>query len=251
MKSVQMREISSNTRISSTDKVSPADRSPLLLTQAGSPQPQVIQSIIRPGQDSGQSTCRAGRRSDDPVVNIIAAPFLGENGEAQDDLSDRNQDTDDDEYDDDPCDRAHLGVGNRVREDLGKVQEDAASLVEHLGARVDLEVVADGDVQGMQRGLCVPEEVGHIENIRRCKKTKELEYRRSTVRTSGNGGSFYVHRFISTRLLNRRPRILTISVLVILSWPVKASRFGTSWASVSVSDMRSSKKHSFVLCAMA
>jgi len=38
----------------------------------------------------------------------------------------------------------HLMIGDRVREDLGQVQKDAASLVQDLDAGFDLEIFSDG-----------------------------------------------------------------------------------------------------------
>ncbi len=35
-------------------------------------------------------------------------------------------------------------IGDRVREDLGQVQKDAASLVQDLDAGFDLEIFSDG-----------------------------------------------------------------------------------------------------------
>lgn len=88
-----------------------------------------------------------------------------EHGEAQHDLGDSDEDADDDEDDDDPGDGAHFGVGDGVGEDLGEVEEHAAPLVEHLDARVDLQVLPDGGVQGVEGGLRVPEEVGDVKDI--------------------------------------------------------------------------------------
>lgn len=90
-----------------------------------------------------------------------------EEGEAEADLCDGHEDAEDDEDDDDPRDCAHLGVVDGVGEDLGQVEEDAASLVEDLDPGVDLEILSDGLVQRVESRLRVPEEIGDVENIRR------------------------------------------------------------------------------------
>lgn len=59
----------------------------------------------------------------------------------------------------------HFVIGDRVGQHLGEVEEHAAPLVEDLDARLDLEVLAHGDVQRVQRGLALPEEVGDVEDI--------------------------------------------------------------------------------------
>ncbi|KAF7545351.1 hypothetical protein G7046_g9584 [Stylonectria norvegica] len=104
-----------------------------------------------------------GASQDFEIAKCFAG--LAEHAEADGDFGDGDEDADDDENDDDPGDVAHLGVGDGVGEDLGEVEEDAAALVEDLDAGVYLEVFADGSVEGMQRGLRVPEEVGYIKDI--------------------------------------------------------------------------------------
>jgi hypothetical protein len=100
------------------------------------------------------------------VVGAVALPLAAiEHGEAQADLGDGDEDADDDEDDDDPGDRAHLGIVDRVGQNLGEVEEDAAALIEDLDAWVDFEVFADGDVEGVQGRLRVPEEVRHVQDI--------------------------------------------------------------------------------------
>jgi len=43
----------------------------------------------------------------------------------------------------------HFPVGDGIAKNLGQVEEDAASLVKDLDARLDLEVFAHGGVEGM------------------------------------------------------------------------------------------------------
>lgn len=64
-------------------------------------------------------------------------------------------------------------------------------------------------------------------------------------------GDERLHRFTSTLLMKRRPRMRTTSSLPIPRVPVSASRLGTYCASFMTAAIRSSKKLSFVLCAMA
>lgn len=103
-----------------------------------------------------------GGAADDGLAGLLAAL---EHGEAQADLGDGDEDADEDEDDDDPGNGAHLGVGDRVGQDLGQVEEDAAALVEDLDARVDFEVFADGGVERVEGWFRVPEEVGDVENV--------------------------------------------------------------------------------------
>lgn len=91
--------------------------------------------------------------------------MFGEDGEADADLGDGDDNADGDEDDDDPGEVVHLVVGDGVGEDGSEVEKVAAALVEDLGAGVDFEVVADGVVEGVERGLGVPEEVGDIEDV--------------------------------------------------------------------------------------
>lgn len=59
-------------------------------------------------------------------------------------------------------------MGDRVREDFRQIEEDAATLVEGLHARLDLKVLADSEVKGVKRGFRVPEEVGDVEHVGCC-----------------------------------------------------------------------------------
>lgn len=90
---------------------------------------------------------------------------LAKHAKADADFCDGDEDANHDENDDDPCDCAHLCVGDRVGEDLGQVEKDAATLVEDLDARVDLEIFADGGVEGVEGWFRLPEEVGDVENV--------------------------------------------------------------------------------------
>lgn len=51
---------------------------------------------------------------------------------------------------------------------------------------VDLEVLADGGVEGVQRGLRVPEELGDVENVGRCAVLVVTDLRGKTAQ--GNRG---------------------------------------------------------------
>ena len=98
-----------------------------------------------------------------PLLLVILA--LLEHGEAQGYLSNRNKNTDNNEDNDDPSDGAHLGVSDRVGQNLGKVEEDTAAFVQDLDAGVYLEVFADGGIERVECRFRVPEEVRNIENI--------------------------------------------------------------------------------------
>jgi hypothetical protein len=96
---------------------------------------------------------------------LLLAVITGKDSEAQDDLETGDADTDDDEEDDDPGDARHFLVVDAVGEDFAQVEEDLASFVEHLNARLDFEVFAHGRVQWVQRGFRVPEETGRVEHV--------------------------------------------------------------------------------------
>jgi hypothetical protein len=80
-------------------------------------------------------------------------------------FSNSNSDTDNDEYDDDPCYGTHFCVRDGIGQDFGEVEKDAAALVEDFGAGFYFEVFADGVVERMEGGFGVPEEVGDIEDV--------------------------------------------------------------------------------------
>lgn len=88
-----------------------------------------------------------------------------QDAETKADFGDGDDDGDDDEYNDDPGDGGHLGVGDGVGQDLGKVQEDAASFVEDLDSWVDLEVVANRGVERSQGRFRFPEKVGYGKDV--------------------------------------------------------------------------------------
>jgi hypothetical protein len=96
---------------------------------------------------------------------LLLAVITGKDSEAQDDLETGDADTDDDEEDDDPGDARHFLVVDAVGENFAQVEEDLASFVEHLNARLDFEVFAHGRVQWVQRGFRVPEETGRVEHV--------------------------------------------------------------------------------------
>lgn len=101
-----------------------------------------------------------------PANHRIVTRFaLLQHHEPQQDLRARDSNADDDEEDDDPCDDRHLGVGDAVAEDLSELEEDAAALVEDFDARRDFHVFPESDVQGVQSGFRVPEEVGNVEDV--------------------------------------------------------------------------------------
>lgn len=85
--------------------------------------------------------------------------------EAQSDFCDGDGDTDYDEHDDDPCDGCHLGVCYTITEDLGEFEEDTAALIEHFDARCDFHVLSKGDVEGVEGGFGIPEEIGDVEDV--------------------------------------------------------------------------------------
>jgi hypothetical protein len=58
-----------------------------------------------------------------------------------------------------------FAICDGVREDLGEVEEDAASFVQDLDPGLDFEVFADGDVEWVERWFAFPEEVGDIEDV--------------------------------------------------------------------------------------
>lgn len=72
--------------------------------------------------------------------------FILENCKAKNDFGDGDEDTDDDENNDNPVHRRHLRIGDAVAENFGKVEEDAAALIEHLDPWRDFEVLADSAV---------------------------------------------------------------------------------------------------------
>lgn len=76
-----------------------------------------------------------------------------QDGKPQNNLQTSDADGHDDQEDDDPGDAGHFLVADAVGQDLAEVEEDLATLVEHLDARFDLEVLADGRVQGVQGGF--------------------------------------------------------------------------------------------------
>lgn len=87
-------------------------------------------------------------RYDNCWINTSALR-LAEHAETDGDFCNGNHDTNDNQDNDDPSDVAHLCVGNGVGQYLGKIEEDAASLVENFDAWVDLKVLADGGVKWM------------------------------------------------------------------------------------------------------
>lgn len=62
----------------------------------------------------------------------------------------------------------HFVIGNGIGEDLGEVEKDATALVEDLDAGFDLEVLADAEVERVESGFAVPEEIGDVEHVGRC-----------------------------------------------------------------------------------
>jgi hypothetical protein len=81
-------------------------------------------------------------------------------------LTDCDTDTNNNQDNDDPRDGTHLRIGNGVGKNLSEVEKDAAALVEDLDAGGYLEVFADREVEGVERGFGVPEEVGDVEDVR-------------------------------------------------------------------------------------
>lgn len=157
-------------------KVAPAQRAlPLVrLAQQPAPSPDLLDAHIPAPQLKRQPVERAlvlrhpqadGATRENGGGRLALTLVPCEHAEAQADLGDGDDNGDGDEDDDDPGDVAHLRVRDGVGEDLGQVEEDAASLVEDLDAWVDLEVLADGDIEGVQGWLRVPEEVGDVEDV--------------------------------------------------------------------------------------
>ena len=154
---------------------SPTNNGPLPLIQRSTPRLQLLQrkDIHIPRRTTSTSKTprhRVRRRVGQPSPahgQVAALPGAGEHAEAEQHLGDGDEDADGDEDDDDPGDGAHLGVGDAVAEDLGEVEEDAAPLVEYADAPVDLEVLAHGDVEGVQGRFRFPEEIGDVEYIGR------------------------------------------------------------------------------------
>lgn len=84
----------------------------------------------------------------DQIIPLTLS-FL-QQAEPQPNFSDCHSNTDNDEYNNDPGNRAHFGVCNAVTENLRQLQEDPASFIKHLDARADLEVLAGGEVERVQ-----------------------------------------------------------------------------------------------------
>jgi hypothetical protein len=95
-----------------------------------------------------------------------------QNSKAQNNLQTSNADRHDDQEDDNPRNARHFLIADAVRQYLAEVEEDLAALVEDLDAGFDLEVLADGGVQGVQGGFRVPEEGWVVEEVGRCEKTQ-------------------------------------------------------------------------------
>jgi hypothetical protein len=88
-----------------------------------------------------------------------------QNRKPENDLQTRNTNGHNNQEDDDPGDASHFLVADAVAQNLAKVEEDLAALVEDLDAWLDLEVFADGGVEGVQGGLRVPEEGRVVEEV--------------------------------------------------------------------------------------
>lgn len=98
--------------------------------------------------------------------------LLTQNPESQHHLTYSDEDGNNNQDNDDPRDVTHLGVGDVIGQDLGKVEEDATSFVENLGTTIDLEVFPDSVIERFERGFRVPEETWYVENVgcyRTCK----------------------------------------------------------------------------------
>lgn len=99
---------------------------------------------------------------------LAFATACSQDAKAKDDFGGSHQDTEDNQYDDDPCDACHLDVCNLVGEDLGEIEEDAAAFVEDLDARLDLEIFSHTLVEGVECWFGVPEELGGVEHVACC-----------------------------------------------------------------------------------
>lgn len=65
----------------------------------------------------------------------------------------------------------HFRVSDCIAQDFGQIKEDAAALIQHLNARLDLQVLPNCRVKWVKRGFTVPEKVWNIKNIRRCEES--------------------------------------------------------------------------------
>lgn len=175
----------SHTRIRPSHDIPTTNRPLFTITQCRRPHPQLVHRDVRLRQlpfhttalkdfnlgtitlhhASFQHHSAAARHNSSRVVHSVAGLALLQNAKAETDFGDGDDDGNNDEHDDDPGDGRHLGVGDGVGEDLCKVQEDAAALVEDLDSWVDLEVVANCGVERSQGRFGFPEEVGYGKDV--------------------------------------------------------------------------------------
>ncbi len=96
------------------------------------------------------------------ILHPSSPSTLGQNREPQHNLRTSHSNTHQNQHDNNPRDARHLHIRNAIRQDLGQIKEDAAALVEDLDPGPDLEVLADGGVEGVEGWLGVPEEIGGV-----------------------------------------------------------------------------------------
>lgn len=67
-----------------------------------------------------------------------------------------------------------LIIRYRIRQNLCKIKKHATPFIQYLNPRFDFKVLSHCDVQRVQGGFAFPEEIRHIEDIGRCKRTSAL-----------------------------------------------------------------------------
>ena len=101
------------------------------------------------------------------MATTYALPLLAlaQNTVPEQGLTTRDDDADDNQNDNDPSQTTHLLIGHSLTQHLGELEKDLAPLIQHLDAALDLEVLAHRDVERMQVGFGVPEEIGHVQHV--------------------------------------------------------------------------------------